>query len=75
MHAGVILPGEVTVDLLRAEMARVQSEQRSVDADVAPAFIVDGFPRSMDNVEQFQAKVSGLLTTALPVSLTLLLAC
>ena len=46
MQTGVILPGEVTVALLRAEMQRVQAEQRSVDAAVTPAFVVDGFPRS-----------------------------
>jgi hypothetical protein len=58
MQSGVILPGELTVDLLDQEIHRVQAAQSRVNPNLIPVFLVDGFPRSMDNVQHFTHHVN-----------------
>ena len=53
MQSGRILPGELTVELLADEVARIVEEQHRLNPRLTPAFLVDGFPRSMDNVHHF----------------------
>jgi hypothetical protein len=55
---GGILRGAVTVALLRAEVERLQRESARLEPGVQPAFVIDGFPRSMDNLVQFEENVS-----------------
>ena len=56
MQAGTILSGELTVDLLASEVQRLTAAQRSLDPALSLAFLVDGFPRSFDNVRHFTAR-------------------
>ena len=56
MQSGAILPGELTVDLLASEVQRVSAEQRSLNPALSPAFLIDGFPRSFDNIRHFSAR-------------------
>jgi 5,10-methylene-tetrahydrofolate dehydrogenase/methenyl tetrahydrofolate cyclohydrolase len=58
VSGGGILRGAVTVALLRAEVERLQRESSRLEPDVQPAFVIDGFPRSMDNLVQFEENVS-----------------
>ena len=56
MQSGSILPGELTVDLLASEVQRATAEQRRLDPAFSSAFVIDGFPRSFDNVRHFTAR-------------------
>ena len=58
IDTGVILPGSITVQLLADEMQRVAQQQRTANPLTRPAFVVDGFPRSTDNVDRFQAAIA-----------------
>merc|ERR1712070_327364 len=49
---GQIVPGQVTVDLLKAAIA-----------SSAGPYLIDGFPRSMDNLDLFEAQVGPCATT------------
>ena len=55
---GGILPGHITVELLRAEVSRCMSAQQRADPAVTPCFVIDGFPRSVDNLVLFEKHVS-----------------
>ncbi len=64
LKRGGILRGAVTVALLRAEVERCAREAKTKKTtataeDVTPVFVIDGFPRSTDNLEQLQQHVSG----------------
>ncbi len=59
LKRGGILRGAVTVALLRAEVERCAREAKATAEDVTPVFVIDGFPRSTDNLEQLQQHVSG----------------
>ena len=54
--SGKILPGELTVELLGAEVQRVVAAQRRLNPLLTPVFLVDGFPRSLDNVRHFSRR-------------------
>ena len=58
LDKGVILPGSITVQLLAQEMQRVAEQQRSANPNLRTAFLVDGFPRSADNVQHFQSAIA-----------------
>ena len=58
IDTGVILPGSVTVQLLAHEMQRVAQQQQTVNPHIQPAFLIDGFPRSTDNVDHFQTTIA-----------------
>lgn len=64
LSVGGILPGRLTVELLRLECARLVSAQHAADATVRLAFIIDGFPRTMDNVVEFERQC-GAVTSVL----------
>ena len=57
MQSGRILPGRLTVELLAAEVERVSREQRGINPFLTPVYLVDGFPRSLDNIEHFTERV------------------
>ena len=44
MQSGRILPGELTVELLAAEVARVTNAQRRLNPRLTPAFLVGRLP-------------------------------
>jgi UMP-CMP kinase len=54
LAAGGILPGNLTVQLLRSEFQRVVRAQEAIDPQRKLCFLVDGFPRTMDNVMEFR---------------------
>ena len=60
IDTGVILPGSITVQLLAHELQRVGQRQHAVNPRIEPAFLIDGFPRSTDNVAHFQADIAPL---------------
>lgn len=57
LSRGGILPGHITVELLRAEVARCMAAQQRADPSVTPCFVIDGFPRSVDNLVLFEKHV------------------
>ncbi|KAJ3761854.1 UMP-CMP kinase [Lentinula raphanica] len=56
---GTIVPMEVTVNLLKNAMSAALAEQRAGDgwADGRGRFLIDGFPRQMDQAEMFERDV------------------
>ena len=56
----MILPGSITVQLLAHEMQRVGQRQHAVNPRIEHAFLIDGFPRSTDNVDHFQSDIAPL---------------
>ena len=58
LDQGVILPGSITVQLLAQEMQRAAQAQQAINPNVRPAFLIDGFPRSADNVAHFQSAIA-----------------
>jgi len=61
---GSLVPVEVTVNLLKNAMAAALKEKREGDGwkDGKGRFLVDGFPRQMDQAEMFEKEVSSLAT-------------
>jgi len=57
---GTIVPMEVTVKLLKNAMAAALAEHRSGEgwADGRGRFLIDGFPRKMDQAEMFEHDVA-----------------
>ena len=51
---GGILPGRLTVQLVRQELARLVHEQATINPTKRLCCVIDGFPRTMDNVNEFE---------------------
>lgn len=66
--AGGIVPGALTVELLGCELRSLQQRQRELNPALRLVVLVDGFPRSMDNVAEFERQLG-------PVRHMLLLEC
>ncbi|KAK7447056.1 bifunctional uridylate/adenylate kinase [Stygiomarasmius scandens] len=59
IREGTIVPMEVTVNLLKNAMSAAIAENRQGDgwADGRGRFLIDGFPRKMDQAEMFEVEV------------------
>jgi adenylate kinase family enzyme len=54
INGGQILTGKLTTSLLQTEVDRITGELSKAHPEVSPVFLVDGFPRNMDNYEHFE---------------------
>lgn len=61
IREGTIVPMEVTVKLLENAMAAAMSEGRTTEGwtDGCGRFLIDGFPRKMDQAVKFDEEVHG----------------
>jgi adenylate kinase len=53
MDAGQLVPDSITIGMVRARLA---------EPDVAPGFLLDGFPRNVPQAEELEAILSGMDT-------------
>ena len=70
LSAGIILPSSVTVPLVIAEVERIEAQIKSedderdispIDSPYPPCILLDGFPRTVENLEAFE-RVRGPLS-------------
>ena len=62
---GKIVPMEITIKLLENAMRAAMAEDRPGEGwqDGKARFLIDGFPRKMDQAEAFERDVSGRIFT------------
>jgi UMP-CMP kinase len=55
LDAGQIVPGNITVQLILNELKRIEAEQYALNPCISPVFLIDGFPRSLNNIVEFES--------------------
>jgi adenylate kinase family enzyme len=54
IQRGSILTGQLTTALIQSEVDRITAELKTSHPELTPVFLIDGFPRNVDNYEFFQ---------------------